>query len=348
MGRNNQELKLNNIVHSSLLIIPITLCPYSPILADAGYVPSMNEIASGIAADNLRILIIAGIIIGLILVGIPVCFLLIRKKKQSNDPLKKHPVTLDSRTTRPQSAHPHLQSLGSIQGRGQRENQQDAIGISHRNRNGQLLIVADGMGGLENGHVSSQMAVSDMLSAFQTKSIPQSHIPEALKTWITHTNQRIWQTFQGNSGTTIICVWISYDNLFWIASGDSPLYVLRQGRLYRINEIHNRINDLYLSFMHENITAEELMKEEQKDNLTSNLGRKMVPLLDRNIYPFEIRRGDRFLLCTDGISGVLDESVIITSLQLSNAQLCCNALNGHLIEQNSPDQDNYSAIAVFY
>ena len=348
MSRNNQELKLNNIVHSSLLIIPIILCTFFPTLADSVYEPSMNEIASGIAANNFRILIIAGIIIGLILVGIPVCFLLNRKKKRSNDPLMKHPVTLDSRTTRPQSGHPHLQSLGSIQGRGLRENQQDAIGISHRNRNGQLLIVADGMGGLENGHISSQMAVSEMLGAFQTKAVPQSQIPEALKTWITHTNQRIWQTFQGSSGTTIICVWIYNNTLFWVASGDSQLYLLRKGRLYRINEIHNRVNDLYLSFMHENITSEELMNEEQKENLTSNLGREMIPLLDRNIYPFEIRKGDRYLLCTDGISGVLDESVIITSLQLSNAQQCCNALNEHVIKQNNPDQDNYSAIAVFY
>ena len=100
--------------------------------------------------------------------------------------------------------------------------------------------------------------------------------------------------------------------------------------------------------MHENITAEELMKEGQRENLTSNLGREMIPILDRNIYPFEIRTGDRYLLCTDGVSGVLDESVIIASLQLSNAQQCCNALNMHVLERNNPEQDNYSAIAVFY
>ena len=226
MSKNNQELKLNNTVHSSLLIIPITFFTYSPILADAVYEPSISEIASDIVMDNQKILIISGMIIGLILIGILIYFLLIRKKKRSNDLLKKHPVTLDSRTTRPQSGHPHVQSIGSIQGQGQRENQQDFIGISRRNRNGQLLIVADGMGGLENGHIASQMAVSDMLSAFQTKAVPQNQIPDALKAWITQTNQRIWQTFQGNSGTTIICVWIYNNTLFWISSGDSPFYLL--------------------------------------------------------------------------------------------------------------------------
>ena len=345
---NEKKRKMMSFTPIFWLLQPIIICGITyPISANPIYKPSANEIAATFFEENKLLLIILSSVIILILLGILIFYFLHRKTNSDSGPAERHPVTLDSRTTRQPGGRPHVLSIGSIQGQGQRENQQDAIGISRKNRNGQLFVVADGMGGLENGQASAQIAVTAFLNAFQSRPVHQNQIPTALKSWIVQSNQKIWQTFQGLSGTTLICVWLTHNHLYWISAGDSSLYLLREERLYRINEIHNRISDLYLSFMHENITADELMNAEQKENLTSNLGRETIPVIDQNHFPFEIQSGDRFLLCTDGVSGFSDEDIIIKTLQLSDAQQCCSALNQYLVDKKCADQDNYSAVAIF-
>ena len=320
------------------------LTDYLPVHADAIIEPFIEESQT----RNKQQLLFIGI--GLLLLII-IIFIIIKRRKQK-DVDKNNPFIQNTTTTRQLIEKKHFSSIGSIQDVGKRENQQDALGISqvqkHFNRIDQLYIIADGMGGLQNGQAAAQMTVNCMLNSFYSKNYSSNQIPTILENWINNANNQVNQSYKGKAGTTLVCVWISNNSLFWVSIGDSPFYLLRQERLYKINESQNRIKDLYLDYMHEEISAEELINSDQKANLTSNIGRETPLEYDCNYYPFEIKPGDKFLLCTDGVSGFLDNTDIINALQLPDAQQCCDQLSNKLVEKDNPQQDNYSAIAIFF
>ena len=131
-------------------------------------------------------------------------------------------------------------AAGNAQHIGSRPQQQDAFGFSDPSdarfvtHGGFLGIVADGVGGLTHGLEASQSAVRAFLQAYQQKSESES-IPEALRRSLREANAAVLRVASEPSGegagTTLAAAVLHETALYWIAAGDSRIYLLHEGRL---------------------------------------------------------------------------------------------------------------------
>ncbi|KAA6182482.1 SpoIIE family protein phosphatase [Thiohalocapsa marina] len=242
-------------------------------------------------------------------------------------------------------------SPGNAQWIGQRSEQQDAFGFVgfeqayFRSHAGVLAVVADGMGGLYNGHEASRRALQVMLDAYRDKR-PDESIPDALVRCLAGANSAVHALAQdsdgeGNVGTTLVAAAVRDGQLFWVSAGDSRLYLYRQadGSLTQCTQDHSYGNELMPRVSSGEMTREEVERHPDRDALTSFLGLSEVPKVDRNLRPVQIDQGDRLLLCSDGVYGVLSEDELKGALRLG-AQAAADALVALIQQKRLPRQDN--------
>lgn len=243
-------------------------------------------------------------------------------------------------------------SFGNMQHQGRRDYQEDSFGFSDISdpelvaKRGILAIVADGMGGLKNGKSISERAIQKFRKSF-VKFSPSGDIPQQMLALVAETNHDIYETDKQKGGTTLLCVYIYRNSMHWISVGDSAIFLFRKGRLYQLNKEHNRLNDLYLKFMYREMTKEQLMAEPSLQGLTSNIGRRELRDVDRNLTALKLQSGDRILLCTDGVSGRLTEKELLVAISQANAQSCADAMKRMILTKNAPKQDNFTAEVIF-
>lgn len=247
----------------------------------------------------------------------------IREPRENRTLRLEDGVGTDPKTMEIQAMSAFLKfDFGNMQHQGRRDYQEDSFGFSDISdpelvaKRGILAIVADGMGGLKNGKSISERAIGKFRKAFLNFS-PAGNIPRQLSSLVAETNHDIYETDRQKGGTTLICVYIYRNGMYWASVGDSAIFLFRQGRLYQLNKEHNRLNELYLKFMYREITKEQLMAEPSLQGLTSNIGRRELRDLDQNLTELRLQSGDRILLCTDGVSGRLTEK----ELQIGRAHV---------------------------
>jgi hypothetical protein len=161
-------------------------------------------------------------------------------------------------------------SFGNVQHIGKRDDQQDAFAISDNKdkvlskEKGVFAIVADGMGGLDNGRESSNLVVTSMMRYFTEKPFLSS-IPLELRNMVVSTNSdlldHLSRTSNSKSGSTLVAIIIRDNELFWISVGDSRIYLYRKNRLYLLNRDHNYVNDLFQEVNDGKITLEDALIE---------------------------------------------------------------------------------------
>jgi PPM family protein phosphatase len=202
-----------------------------------------------------------------------------------------------------------------------------------------LLCVADGMGGHNSGEVASRVAVEEMGAFFErtgrdeeatwpnrmddTKTYEENRLVTAVRL----ANRTIHERSQSDvrlrgMGTTLVALSLSR-GVAWIAHvGDSRAYLLREGALTRLTEDHSLLND-YIKAKH--MTPEEIERLPHKNVIVRALGmREDVEVDARREIP---HRGDRFLLCSDGLSGMLHDDQIADILrQHSDVDQACTRL----------------------
>jgi protein phosphatase len=191
-----------------------------------------------------------------------------------------------------------------------------------------LFVVADGMGGHAAGEVASAMAVQTMGQFFEATNTGEEitwpfeideNLPiqaNKLKTAIRLANRQIHRSaieqhrLEG-MGTTIVGVAVVPDqSLLCIGHvGDSRAYLIREGELWGLTTDHSWVN---VQVMLGQITEEEARYHPMKNIITRALGTKEdveVDISVRELYP-----GDYILLCSDGLSGMVDEKDILQSV----------------------------------
>ena len=164
--------------------------------------------------------LVAGAVLVLALILIPV---LMRKtnRRKTKRADEKAPIT-----EKPDPL-PVLE-LANLQGLGNREEQQDAFGISrmeHMEEDGLLAVLCDGMGGMAEGGMIAAETAAEMVAMFPWQD--NSIVPE----WIGQRSNRVYQQFRGHGGTTLVAALLTGPLLFFWCVGDSDLFLLRQGRL---------------------------------------------------------------------------------------------------------------------
>lgn len=200
-----------------------------------------------------------------------------------------------------------------------RAQNEDALHLPVEER---LAIVADGMGGHASGEVASRMAVETVVDYFKETAEEQiltwpfkvdrqgAADVTRLVTAIKLANVKIHEQAQRDPackgmGTTIVSALFLDDRIIIGHVGDSRVYRVREGQIAQVTEDHSLIND-YIKM--KRMTAEEATAWPHKNVIVRALGMKDSVQVD--VHTEQPRLGDCFLLCSDGLSGMISDDHI--------------------------------------
>lgn len=197
-----------------------------------------------------------------------------------------------------------------------------------------LLAVADGMGGHAAGEVASSTVISRL--ADLDDQLDAAELLQELSDAIRDANRRLRDMAMENSaldgmGTTVTAMLASGDHLGLLHVGDSRAYLLRDEVLAQITHDHTLVQDLVDQGR---ITPEQANTHPQRSLLMRALdGREVDPDLSMRQAVAE----DRYLLCTDGLSGVVSEETILEALLLPTPQDAVDRLVELALKGGGPD-----------
>jgi PPM family protein phosphatase len=168
-----------------------------------------------------------------------------------------------------------------------------------------LFAVADGMGGARGGEIASRVAATalgeDVDGSGEARVV--ALIQEA--------NRQVYERAREDSdasgmGTTITVALFENGIVSIGHVGDSRAYLVRDGRLEQLTEDHSLVGELMRSGK---LSAEEAETHPQRSVITRALGTD--PDVDVDMFPIEARSGDLFLICSDGLSTMVDDDKIL-------------------------------------
>jgi len=174
-----------------------------------------------------------------------------------------------------------------------------------------VFAVADGMGGAQAGEVASKIAADEFSSLDDGGSSPE----RSLKKVVRAANQKIHDLAKRDAshsgmGTTLTAALIGDDEVSFAHVGDSRAYVFRAGELKRLTSDHSLVEELRRQGRLTEAQAEE---HPQRSIITRALGPERDVDVDTLTYP--ARKGDVFLLCSDGLTTMVPEARIERVLQ---------------------------------
>lgn len=196
-----------------------------------------------------------------------------------------------------------------------------------------LWAVSDGMGGHAKGEVASAAIVKALgeLGPVSTADTARSHVEGALRkanTEIFSEGQRDGATI----GATVVALRISGRVFQAIWAGDSRIYLLRAGQLYRLTVDHTRVQELLDQGL---LTPSEAENHPLGHVLARAVG--VEPGLALDVVEDEVEEGDQFLLCSDGLTGVINDDQIAETLRRVPPEQAVSELVQATLAGGAPD-----------
>lgn len=242
--------------------------------------------------------------------------------------------------------------VANMQGKGARAYQEDsfafvnALDVTEIREHGLMAVVADGMGGMEAGKQVSEMAVSCMVAAFGRMQRGRG-LSAQLASAVVSADAALAARFKGAGGTTLIACIIYDEKLHFASVGDSYLYLMRDGGLYRLNREQNYRHQLYAKAINAgDIDPTGADQDPDGHRLSAFLGMGGLADLDGLRRPLPLLDGDILLLCSDGVGGVLSAQQIAQDLSAGSAADACQRLGESVIHAGRRQQDNYTALVI--
>lgn len=175
-----------------------------------------------------------------------------------------------------------------------------------------LFVVADGMGGHKGGETASYLAVHTIADYFRNNQAPSPQAnpsPKVLQA-IQAANAAIQSkgmtdaSLQG-MGTTAVAMHFTSDKLFVGHVGDSRCYLVHPDRIWQITRDHSLVQEKLRAGL---ITRAQLKTDKMKNVITRSVGFEAE--VDIDVYMLEPHPGDVFVVCSDGLSGMVDDEDI--------------------------------------
>lgn len=200
---------------------------------------------------------------------------------------------------------------------------------------GRLLIVADGMGGHRGGATASRLAAETVKAQYLGSDTPD--IPTALRESLSRANARIFSEAQSNPdlrgmGTTTSVLAVK-NSEGWLAHvGDSRIYMVRDGEIKQLTDDHSLVATMVREGL---LTSQEAETHPRRNVLQRSMGVAEDVEIDVR-GPIELRVGDTFILCSDGLHGVVKEDEIkeVASMTLEAA---ADEYLRRALERGAPD-----------
>lgn len=205
-----------------------------------------------------------------------------------------------------------------------------------------LYIVADGMGGYAAGDVASSMAVEQIAATFAADG--SSDLAPRIEGAVQAANRAILEEAAQDEarrgmGSTVVCTAMHGTRLVSAHAGDSRLYRVRGGAIERLTADH--------SWVEEQLQAGLITEAEAKDSTNRNLITRalgIAPAAELEISHHTIEPGDVYVLCTDGLSNLVDDDELRDLSSSLPPQEACEQLIRLANERGGPD--NITALIV--
>ena len=220
---------------------------------------------------------------------------------------------------------------------------EDAFGYSIEDG---VYVVCDGMGGAAAGEIASSLAVDEMLRLLAGRGDnEEAALPEAAEEAVIAANHAIYTRAQRNRrlsgmGTTLVAL-IAEDRQIWVLNiGDSRCYRIRAGKLEQLTLDHSLVDEqVRLGRM----TPAEALRSPLRNVITRALGTQSNVTPD--IFGLEAEPGDLFLLCSDGLTRELPDSMIASLLAKHEAieEACVSLVDA---AKKAGGHDNITALLV--
>ncbi len=211
-----------------------------------------------------------------------------------------------------------------------------------------FFVVADGMGGHAHGELAAQITLETMTKAFQAQAHPVIADPrEFLIKALLQAHHEILH-FSNEAGmddsprTTLVALLIQGGAAMWIHCGDSRLYWVRGDQLEKRTLDHSYAEQMPQG---SNISAEYLAKVANRNVLFTCLGSPTKPIYDISAS-MSLQPGDKFLLCSDGLWGLIKEGEITEALAVTSVAKSVPRLIEMAMQRGGIYCDNVTCIGV--
>jgi PPM family protein phosphatase len=180
-----------------------------------------------------------------------------------------------------------------------------------------LFAVADGMGGAQAGEVASKLAAA----ALEDTDPGRLTGPERVASLIREANRRVHERSStdpatSGMGTTMTVALVEQDGVVIGHVGDSRAYLVRDGAIEQLTEDHSLVNELLKSGR---LSPSEADTHPQRSVITRAVGTD--PEVDVDAFTVDARAGDVFLLCSDGLTDMVDDASILGAVAESPGDL---------------------------
>lgn len=206
-----------------------------------------------------------------------------------------------------------------------------------------LYVVADGMGGHLGGEVASRLAVEVIQSYCQENQGLNAR--DLLDKGINLSSREIYQASLQNAelagmGTTVAALFLENKEVAYIGQvGDSRVYMIRDGKIWQLTEDHSLVNE---EIRAGRLPAGQASNYQFKNVITRSVGYEDHVTVD--IYRRKVQTGESYVLCTDGLSGLVETSEILNEIKTHGSETGL----AHLIDLANArgGDDNITALVV--
>ena len=241
-----------------------------------------------------------------------------------------------------------MQSWGLTDPGSVRKQNQDAYRIEELDRSTLLCVVCDGMGGAKSGNIASTLATEVFAEEVRRSwklFMDQDKIDQMLRGAVKLANFTVFdqsaqfEEFDG-MGTTMVAALIHGRKATVVNVGDSRAYVVDRNGIRQITKDHSLVQ---LMVDRGELTPELAKTYPGKNFITRAIGTEPVVLCD--VFHLDVNKGDFLLLCSDGLSNVMDDQEILFEVVHGvNKQHCCKRLLN--VAKNRGAPDNVTSILV--
>jgi serine/threonine protein phosphatase PrpC len=184
-----------------------------------------------------------------------------------------------------------------------------------------LWVVADGMGGHAKGDVASQMIVESLKKVHEGTSLP--NFIDDIEDRVTEVNKKLVEIARESKkritiGSTLVMMHTRGKYCVYVWAGDSRLYRLREQKMLQVTTDHSQVEQYVEQGL---ITREEALVHPHGNMITRAVGATEELFLDMDIQ--EIKKGDRYMLCSDGLTKHITDPEIGEFLKKGNTEECC-------------------------
>jgi protein phosphatase len=234
----------------------------------------------------------------------------------------------------------------------QRENNEDSCRywepesdeeLEHK---GRVAVIADGMGGYEGGQEASRLAVETVIEVYDRAFLddPQAALVEAFA----EAHKRIREYAESHPqlqgmGTTCTALALVGRQLYFAHVGDSRLYLVRGGEISRLTRDHTYVGRLVESGL---VRAEDAEMHPQRHILTAAMGSGREVAADFPQRALSVKPDDTFILCTDGLWGVVTDEEILKATHGQPAAESCHELVAMALQRGGPDNITVQLLRV--